>query len=998
MSLSGNLKSFSLAEIFQALSNNQHSGTLSIHIPAGDANNVRYIHFAQGAITFVSSASPKGYLLGEILVRQGKLTEAQINKALAEQHTTGKRLGQTLVALGLVTDDDIAAALQAQLREEIYDLFLLKEAEFDFKVGAEPPPETRGALRSINLSIDPQPLILEGLRRLDEWSVIQTHVRMGNEIFAPTGVQPDLSDGEEREVYALIDGRMPVSALYQRTTIGRFPCARTIFNLITAGFIRPLSIEELLNLAEESADREKARYLAYALQQQPADVALRIRTSRTLHGLDDDKAACEILREGLSETLTLAPVDRQKIAYELLSLRPTDTQALYVALDTALALNQTADAVNRALDLTDVLKRQNEPHAAREVLLRVNERVPEDPDVRAAIISRWRSINDAKAAMPHMEFLAKLLADRKNWTELVKVYRWMLDADPSRQEIRARINEISAEIVAEERARTRRRIVILSVAAAIALAVIVPFIYERKARVAYAWITNKEYELLRNNAFEEAEQLYKGFLGTYGWSSWNEEAQRRFENLGNMRANYEARVAVERKSERERIALLTEEPARLCAEGAALEKAGDLAGAYELLQRLIVEHPHSPQGRNATLPLRVMSDPAGADVYLWKSDEDADAGGKGVLERLGITPLTLRYRPGRKFKLVFKRAGCLDAAWLLAKDTTYEARVRMQWAPLARIPHNGPLHGQTLVRDGHAFFSTRDGGLYRFDPSGPAIKWRRAMGRYGDPPAWIAAHGGRLVAGNAEGELACLDPETGEAVWRARLPGAAHLLPACGPDGTVYAATTNGFVFAVRGGTTTARIALDGRIASGPVLIAGKLIVGTSCDLCYGLDPAKLAVTWRRALDADIVASPVALGAVAVFVTAQGDLYGLNAATGAQIWRHKLPSGVSSRPLATDRELCVPLDNGEVHIFGLDGAAKTAGTTGGGPIGLMTAAGRTLFFGNDAGACIAFDLDKAAVNWSYVGPAPIEAAPFLLRERIFFATIKGDIFVMEILP
>ena len=48
--------------------------------------------------------------------------------------------------------------------------------------------------------------------------------------------------------------------------------------------------------------------------------------------------------------------------------------------------------------------------------------------------------------------------------------------------------------------------------------------------------------------------------------------------------------------------------------------------------------------------------------------------------------------------------------------------------------------------------------------------------------------------------------------------------------------------------------------------------------------------------------------------------------------------------------------------------------------------------------CIAFDLDKAAVNWSYVGPAPIEAAPFLLRERIFFATIKGDIFVMEILP
>ena len=112
------------------------------------------------------------------------------------------------------------------------------------------------ALRSISLSIDPQPLILEGLKRLDEWPIIQTHVRTGNEIFAPTGVQPDLSDGEEREVYALIDGRTPVCDLYQRTTIGRFPCARTIFNLITAGVIRPLSVEELLALGHVERARQ----------------------------------------------------------------------------------------------------------------------------------------------------------------------------------------------------------------------------------------------------------------------------------------------------------------------------------------------------------------------------------------------------------------------------------------------------------------------------------------------------------------------------------------------------------------------------------------------------------------------------------------------------------------------------------------------------------------------------------------------------------------------
>jgi len=109
----------------------------------------------------------------------------------------------------------------------------LKEAEFEFKVDAEPPPDPTGILRSINLSMDPQPLILEGLKRLDEWPIIQTHVRTGAEIFIPTGVQPGALGGDEHEIYAITDGRTPVAELYQHTTIGRFPCARAIFNLVT---------------------------------------------------------------------------------------------------------------------------------------------------------------------------------------------------------------------------------------------------------------------------------------------------------------------------------------------------------------------------------------------------------------------------------------------------------------------------------------------------------------------------------------------------------------------------------------------------------------------------------------------------------------------------------------------------------------------------------------------------------------------------------------------
>jgi outer membrane protein assembly factor BamB len=272
------------------------------------------------------------------------------------------------------------------------------------------------------------------------------------------------------------------------------------------------------------------------------------------------------------------------------------------------------------------------------------------------------------------------------------------------------------------------------------------------------------------------------------------------------------------------------------------------------------------------------------------------------------------------------------------------------------------------------------------------------MGRFGDPASKIAVFGKKIYVGNAEGELACVDPETGDSAWQARLPGAAYLMPVCRGERDIIAATTNGHVVRLQGERIVATTTLEGRIANGPALFGETLVVGTNCDLCYGLNATSLETKWRRSFESDIVAGPLVVGTIAVLITAERILYGLDGDSGAILWQHTLPSGISAPPLVGDQELCMPLDNGELHLFGLDGAPKAVGKTGGGPIGAMCRLGRTLFFGNDAGACIAFDLSKAAVSWSYAGPTPIEAAPCVLKGRVFFATIKGDFLVMEILP
>ena len=57
--------------------------------------------------------------LGRLLVERGLLTDLELEQALAEQQTTGKRLGETIVALGFVSGPDLASVLAAQYGVEL---------------------------------------------------------------------------------------------------------------------------------------------------------------------------------------------------------------------------------------------------------------------------------------------------------------------------------------------------------------------------------------------------------------------------------------------------------------------------------------------------------------------------------------------------------------------------------------------------------------------------------------------------------------------------------------------------------------------------------------------------------------------------------------------------------------------------------------------------------------------------------------------------------------
>ncbi len=60
-------------------------------------------------------------LLGEILVRKGKATRADVDKALGIQKDTGERIGAVMVRMGVLKEEDVLEALSEQTRIPVID-------------------------------------------------------------------------------------------------------------------------------------------------------------------------------------------------------------------------------------------------------------------------------------------------------------------------------------------------------------------------------------------------------------------------------------------------------------------------------------------------------------------------------------------------------------------------------------------------------------------------------------------------------------------------------------------------------------------------------------------------------------------------------------------------------------------------------------------------------------------------------------------------------------
>src|SRR6476469_1713785 len=190
MAIKGSLKEASLPDVLQLLAMGKKSGCLSV----AHRTNFGYIYFDKGRISYASVVNRRDRL-GDLLVKNGVITQAQLDASITvQERRRDKRLGELLVEQRALSVEQLHVAISVQIQEAVYFLFTWSQGTFNFE--PDVVPEDADFLVSIN----PESLLLEGARRVDEWGLIEKKIPSFDLIFLVDRDRLAISDAKLTEI------------------------------------------------------------------------------------------------------------------------------------------------------------------------------------------------------------------------------------------------------------------------------------------------------------------------------------------------------------------------------------------------------------------------------------------------------------------------------------------------------------------------------------------------------------------------------------------------------------------------------------------------------------------------------------------------------------------------------------------------------------------------------------------------------------------------------
>jgi hypothetical protein len=226
----GSLADHDVPDLVQHVHEGRWTGALTLtHAGIGKS-----VHVHEGRLVFASSTSPDERL-GELLLRQGKITLRQLTDA-GRDVRPGKRLGTILVERGLLSPKGLVKAVTDQTQEIIYGAFLWTEGRYRMQ-------EEGLSSEAITLKISTPEMILEGIRRIEAWSRIDRGVGGLGARYARADRYDDALRGlvilpEKLSILTNLEGERTVDQICSDSKLGSFEVCRTLWAYRVIGVVR----------------------------------------------------------------------------------------------------------------------------------------------------------------------------------------------------------------------------------------------------------------------------------------------------------------------------------------------------------------------------------------------------------------------------------------------------------------------------------------------------------------------------------------------------------------------------------------------------------------------------------------------------------------------------------------------------------------------------------------------------------------------------------------
>ncbi len=235
-SLQGSLAKTPVAQVLGRLWRQRASGALLLRREA--AKKIVYVR--DGTVYHVKS-NLVGECLGHMLVHEHLISESDCEASIAQMKRSRKQQGEVLVAMGALTERNLAFALGLQLETKLFDTFAWPQGAFRFNSSAPLPKAERV------LDLEGAAIVVEGVRRVMDETRLRTLMRPVLDVpldWTRAEASGEALGLEETQRQALRSMHLPEST---RVLLSKLPLApaeslRLVYTLIALESLKPAAV------------------------------------------------------------------------------------------------------------------------------------------------------------------------------------------------------------------------------------------------------------------------------------------------------------------------------------------------------------------------------------------------------------------------------------------------------------------------------------------------------------------------------------------------------------------------------------------------------------------------------------------------------------------------------------------------------------------------------------------------------------------------------------